>query len=37
MEKTFVMLKSDGLKRGLLGEVISRIEKKGYKEPLISY
>lgn len=28
MEKTFVMLKSDGLKRGLLGEVISRIEKK---------
>lgn len=31
MEKTFVMLKSDGLKRGLLGEVLSRIEKKGYK------
>lgn len=31
MEKTFVMLKSDGLKRGLLGEVIGRIEKKGYK------
>ena len=25
------MLKSDGLKRGLLGEVLSRIEKKGYK------
>ena len=31
MEKTFVMLKSDGLKRGLLGEVIGRIEPKGYK------
>ena len=31
MEKTFVMLKSDGLKRGLLGEVIGRIERKGYK------
>ena len=31
MEKTFVMLKSDGLKRGLLGEVLGRIEKKGYK------
>ena len=25
------MLKSDGLKRGLLGEALSRIEKKGYK------
>lgn len=31
MEKTFVMLKSDGLKRGLLGEVLGRIERKGYK------
>lgn len=31
MEKTFVMLKSDGLKRGLLGEVLTRIERKGYK------
>lgn len=31
MEKTFVMLKSDGLRRGLLGEVLGRIEKKGYK------
>ena len=31
MEKTFVMLKSDGLKRGLLGEVLGRIEKMGYK------
>ncbi|AMP21288.1 nucleoside-diphosphate kinase [endosymbiont 'TC1' of Trimyema compressum] len=30
MEKTFVMLKSDGLQRGLLGNVLSRIESKGY-------
>lgn len=31
MEKTFIMIKPDGVKRGLIGEVISRIEKKGYK------
>lgn len=31
MEKTFVMLKSDGLKRGLLGNVLTRIESKGYQ------
>jgi nucleoside-diphosphate kinase len=31
MEQTFVMLKPDALKRGLIGEIISRIEKKGYK------
>lgn len=31
MEKTFVMIKSDGVQRGLTGEIISRIEKKGYK------
>ena len=30
MEKTFVMLKSDGLQRGLLGNVLTRIEAKGY-------
>ena len=30
MEKTFVMLKSDGLQRGLLGNVLTRIESKGY-------
>lgn len=31
VEKTYIMLKPDCIKRGLIGEVISRIEKKGYK------
>lgn len=31
MEKTFIMVKPDGVKRGLMGEVIGRIERKGYK------
>lgn len=31
MEQTYVMVKPDGVQRGLLGEVISRIEKKGLK------
>lgn len=31
MEKTFVMIKSDGIQRGLVGEIISKIEKKGYR------
>jgi nucleoside-diphosphate kinase len=31
IEKTYVMLKPDCIKRGLIGEVISRIERKGYK------
>lgn len=31
MEKTYIMLKPDCLKRGLMGEVISRIEHKNYK------
>ncbi len=30
-ERTYIMLKPDCLRRGLMGEVISRIEKKGYK------
>ena len=30
-EQTFVMLKPDCIKRGLIGEVISRIEKKGWR------
>ena len=29
-EKTFIMLKPDCIRRGLMGEVISRIENKGY-------
>lgn len=31
VEKTYVMLKPDCIRRGLMGEIISRIEKKGYK------
>ncbi len=31
LEKTFVMIKPDGIQRGLIGEIISRIEKKGLK------
>lgn len=30
-EKTYIMLKPDAVKRQLIGEVISRIERKGYK------
>lgn len=31
MERTFLMVKPDGVQRGLVGEVISRIERKGLK------
>ncbi|MCD6409838.1 MAG: nucleoside-diphosphate kinase [Candidatus Verstraetearchaeota archaeon] len=31
MERTFVMIKPDAVVRGLMGEIISRIEKKGLK------
>lgn len=31
MEKTFIMIKPDGVQRGIIGEIISRIEKKGFK------
>lgn len=30
-ERTYIMLKPDCIKRGLMGKVISRIEKKGYR------
>ncbi len=30
IEQTYIMLKPDCLRRGLVGEVISRIERKGY-------
>lgn len=30
-EQTFAMVKPDGVKRGLMGEVISRLERKGFK------
>lgn len=31
MERTFVMVKPDGVQRGLVGEIVSRFEKKGLK------
>jgi len=31
IERTFVMVKPDGVQRGLVGEVVSRIEKRGIK------
>ncbi|HVF53897.1 MAG TPA: nucleoside-diphosphate kinase [Actinomycetota bacterium] len=31
MQRTFIMVKPDGVKRRLVGEVVSRIERKGYE------
>ena len=31
MERTFVALKPDSVKRGLMGKILSRFEDKGYK------
>jgi len=31
MERTYLMVKPDGVQRGLVGEIISRFEKKGVK------
>jgi len=31
MERTFLMLKPDAVQRGLIGEIIARFEKKGFK------
>lgn len=31
LERTFIMIKSDGVARGLMGEIITRIEHKGFK------
>nr|ALJ10922.1 nucleoside diphosphate kinase [Dolomedes sulfureus] len=30
-ERTFIMIKPDGVQRGLVGKIISRFEKKGFK------
>lgn len=30
MEKTFIMVKPDGVQRGLIGEVVNRFEQKGF-------
>ncbi|CAM6094086.1 unnamed protein product [Calypogeia fissa] len=31
MERTFIAIKPDGVQRGLIAEIISRYERKGYK------
>jgi nucleoside-diphosphate kinase len=31
MDRTFVMIKPDGVQRGLVGEIVSRLESKGLK------
>ena len=31
MDRTFVMVKPDGVQRGLVGEIVSRLESKGLK------
>uniref|UniRef100_A0A7S2ETK7 Nucleoside diphosphate kinase n=1 Tax=Trieres chinensis TaxID=1514140 RepID=A0A7S2ETK7_TRICV len=31
MERTYIMIKPDGVQRGLIGEIIRRFESKGYK------
>ncbi len=31
MERSYIMLKPDAVRRNLVGEIIGRIEKKGYK------
>lgn len=31
MERTYIMLKPDAIRRNLVGEIIGRIEKKGYQ------
>lgn len=30
-ERTFIMIKPDGVQRGLVGDIIQRFEKRGYK------
>jgi nucleoside-diphosphate kinase len=31
VEKTFILVKPDGVQRGLIGEIVSRLEKRGLK------
>ena len=31
MERTFVMVKPDGVERGMVGEVVGRFERRGFK------
>lgn len=31
MERTFIMIKPDGVQRGIIGEIVSRLERKGFQ------
>lgn len=31
MERTYIMVKPDGVERGLIGEIVKRFEAKGFK------
>jgi nucleoside-diphosphate kinase len=31
MERTFIMVKPDGIQRGLVGEIVGRFERKGFR------
>lgn len=31
MERTYVMVKPDGVQRGLVGEILKRFEQRGYQ------
>ncbi|TVY11615.1 nucleoside-diphosphate kinase [Paenibacillus cremeus] len=31
MERTFIMIKPDGVQRGLIGEIVGRFERKGFR------
>ena len=31
MERTFLMVKPDGVQRNLVGEIVARFEKKGFQ------
>ncbi|HNX40526.1 MAG TPA: nucleoside-diphosphate kinase [Methanothrix sp.] len=31
MERTFIMVKPDGVQRGLIGKILQRVEEKGFK------
>ena len=36
-ERTFIMVKPDGVHRGLVGEIIKRFEQRGYKLVAMKY
>lgn len=37
IERTFIMLKPDAVQRGLMGEIVGRLERKGYKAIAMKY